>query len=428
MTEKQFIDKFKPRIDDFCKKISNNKRHQPENLMSFSDSNYQNEVIISSMDQVNEFYSIIDDITFYPDFNWNFSNEHIEIKVVELLTRLLNDYTKDNVHIKKLYMDLNNGLNNEWFVVTQLNNIELKKTYPFKLIDSTIKLMSKKDFLTESTVIQLKPEEESETSFFNKFVEFNTQSWTEIPCIYTSVKAGDQFKAKELAINNFNISLNLLRLYFPHYHVTIKKPTITSFDILSYNKTKGHRNLSKKDKSPRTLVFDIKDYQDLEKKGIINLSDTSDISDVIKECLYWYGLALDTSFPSAVLLNYVTVLEHSLKDNNSHELSQRIADRCALFLGNDFENRKEICKTVKHIYDLRSKVVHSGNMLNKKPLKNGSEKELNKLKSNLELTSFAGDYAKYTLMKLINENSRLNGDFEQFIHELDDMKYKYISS
>jgi hypothetical protein len=73
---------------------------------------------------------------------------------------------------------------------------------------------------------------------------------------------------------------------------------------------------------------------------------------------------------------------------------------------------------------LRSTIVHTGYVLDKNPIVKKPKEKLEDLKYNLELVNLAAEYAKSVLRKLIKENNRLNGDFNRFISELDDMKYK----
>lgn len=428
MSKKQFINDFEPQIGNFCKLISNNESLKSGNLKFSVNYDFQNKVIISTMDQLMEFNKIINHIAFYGDFNGSFSTKYIETKLFELLHKLLSDYTKANEYIGELYTNLTGDSNNEWFVITQLENVKTRSSRPFKLIDSTIKYMQPQDFLIESTAIQFKSQEESQTSFLNKFLGYNSSDWIQKPCIYTIVKAGDNIKAEELAIDNFNLSLNLLRLYFPNSNIAIKKPVsvsdngeIVAQGIVSFNKTKGCGNSSYNRNGLTANVLSIELYKALEEEGINNLSSNSEMTTVIKNCLYWYGLALDTSLQSAKLFFYVTILESTLKYREDDELTQRIADRCALFLGTDFDTRKDICKDLKDIYKLRSKVVHAGQLIGKM-----SDNKLSKIVEHQKLIGLASDYSRMVLLKLIKNNSQLDGSHEKFISDIDDLKYKYV--
>lgn len=148
-------------------------------------------------------------------------------------------------------------------------------------------------------------------------------------------------------------------------------------------------------------------YSKLIERGIENLSNNNSISKVVKECLHWYGIGLDEKMPSAKLINFVTILEAALKRNGERtELKQKVSDRCAFLLDTTFDSRKKIVKEISKIYDERSKVVHTGTIVDDQ-----------------NTAVLAGGYARAVLIELIQKNSHLNGNFEKFIDELDDLKY-----
>ena len=424
----QFIKEFKPLIDNFLQLIRDNKRHQKGNVKGFSAAGFQYDIIIT-IDQLTSFNDLVTKITYYQDFEGNFSEKHVEKEFLILLSKLRNDYSRADEFIGELYTNFIDNSNNEWRVITQLENVMFVERAVFKLIDSTLKYMKPED-LTDCTLKLMKPEDLSisSSSLQQDFLGPHYSNWVLSHCIYTDVKAGDQSKAEELAIDNFNLSINLLRLYFPNLDISIKRPVSLSekqekiaYEIISTNITKKCANISVKSDDKGSQKLNPKVYEYLVENGINSLSNNNQInckfkiSDVVKDCLYWYGLALDTSLLSAKLLNYVTVLESALKFNDRNELTQRIADRCALFLETDYKKRKDICTNVKEIYKLRSAVVHSGSIIGKAPKKKAEQ---------LKLTKLAGIYARSVLIKLIRENDQRSGDFEKFIQDLDDMKYK----
>lgn len=70
-----------------------------------------------------------------------------------------------------------------------------------------------------------------------------------------------------------------------------------------------------------------------------------------------------------------------------------------------FEDRKEVFKQLREIYDTRSKVVHTGVLID-----------------NINLASLAGGYARAVLIELIKQSKDLNGNFEEFINNIDEIK------
>lgn len=421
MNEKdQFIEKIKPDISNFTHLIRNNRRFQEGNVKSFSLFNSPIEGIVAS-NQVTDFYDIITKIAYYEDFNGSFSTKYVEKKLFELLHKILCDHSRDDEYIGELYTNFIDNSKNNWRVIAQLENVRFVERAVFKLIDSTLKFMKPEDLSVSINSLQ--------RDLFGP----HYSNWVLSHCIYTDVTAGDQLKAEELAIDNFNLSLNLLRLYFPNLNISIKRPISMSdtqekiaYEIISINITKKDRNISEKNDKKKCVDLSPKIYDYLVKNGIDSLSNNSQIdcalkiSDVVKDCLYWYGLALNTSLLSAKFLHYVTILEAGLKLNGEDsEVTQKIASRCSLFLETDVGKRREIRKEIIKIYDLRSKVVHTGRILGKK-----SEKELDDIASQMRLTESASIYARNVLIKLIRENNERKGDFEKLIKDLDNMNHK----
>lgn len=422
----QFIRKFKPDIDNFIHLIRDNKRHKEGNAKSFVTFDSSIEIIVT-FGQLTNFNDIIAKIAYYKDFNGNFSTKYVEKELLKLLHEILSDNSRADKYIGELYKNFIENSNNEWRVIAQLENVRFVERAVFKLIDCTLKYMKPQD-LIDCTLKLMKPEDLyiNTNSLQTDFLRNHYSNWVLSHCIYTDVKAGDQSKAEELAIDNFILSINLLRLYFPNLDIRIKRPISLSdkkekiaYEIISTNITKKRAAISVKNDIERYQDLNPKIYEYLLKNGINSLSNNNQlkheirISDVVRDCLYWYGLALDTSLQSARLLHYVTVLESGLKlKNEKTEVAQKIADRCALFLETDSSKRKDISRDIKDIYNLRSTVVHTGSIIGKNP-----EKELKLIES-------ASIYAMHVLKKLIKENNQRNGDFKKFIQDLDDMKYK----
>jgi|GEM_PF-2661595 len=424
----QFMKKFKPLICDFLQLIWDNKTNQEGNVKGYSTPDSQYDVIIKT-DQLTYFNDLVTKITYYQDFEGNFSEKYVESELLHLLHKLRNENSRADEFIEELYTSFIDNSNNECRVIAQLENVVFVERAVFKLIDCTLKFM-KPDDLIDCTLRLMKPDDLSinSTSLQQKFLGSHYSNWVLSHCIYTDVKAGDSSKAEELAIDNFNLAINLLRLYFPTLNISIRKPVSLSdkqekiaSEIISTNITKKCANISVKNDIKTSQKLNPKVYKYLVENGINSLSNNNQInckfkiSDVVKDCLYWYGLALDTSLLSAKLLNYVTVLESALKFNDHNELTQRIADRCALFLETDYNKRKDICTDIKKIYALRSAVVHSGSIIGKAPTEKAEQ---------LKRTELAGIYARSVLIKLIRENDQRNGDFKKFIQHLDDIKYK----
>lgn len=75
----------------------------------------------------------------------------------------------------------------------------------------------------------------------------------------------------------------------------------------------------------------------------------------------WAGKASTELKKEVAFLLYAISLESLiLLDNEKDELIDRLSNRVALLIGNNLSNRKEIRSAMKELYDIRSKIVHSG--------------------------------------------------------------------
>lgn len=77
----------------------------------------------------------------------------------------------------------------------------------------------------------------------------------------------------------------------------------------------------------------------------------------LTRALYFVDSARDCVDLSVKVAHYTTCLE-VLFSTDSSEISHKLAERIALFLGDTFEERKRLFDRVKRLYSVRSKVVH----------------------------------------------------------------------
>ena len=91
-------------------------------------------------------------------------------------------------------------------------------------------------------------------------------------------------------------------------------------------------------------------------------ADTLDsFSSVLLSSLLWAGRATTEQNLEEAFLLYAIALETlMLPEGTQHELRFRLALRVACFLGDDYEERRHIVERIKNLYDIRSKIVHSG--------------------------------------------------------------------
>jgi hypothetical protein len=322
-----------------------------------------------------------------------YSEDHIENILLDCYDALLFDEQALNTCIKNMVDELLKSETKDYLVISELENIELIDDQECEFIDSTIKMLKKEDIPFDSGSIRLPG-----TDILNK------------PAIITKVRAGEKEKAKEIALHRFLVSLNLVRLFLPSYKPVLKGFLHSSIQsLIVHDKTDKSVSADMK-RVGDTILKRAKMSSDLYNKmlesGIGELKKENTISRVVRECLYWYGLGLDESYPAARLLNYVTVLESALKKKGEQtELKRAVSERGAILLNDKFEDRKAAFEHLSQIYALRSKVVHTGAFIDDK-----------------DLVSKAGGYARAVLMTLIEKSKAFNGNFEEFINHIDDVK------
>lgn len=350
--------------------------------------------------EINAFNDIIKSILLYNNFYATFSEYYISEQIMQLFHKILKDAKDIYWHVENLYENLVDISNIEWYIISKMDDVEVSESRSFQIIDCTIKLLNKSDLPSE--------------------IASEYEDYIGKTCIFTKVRAGDSEKARNISLDRFNICYNLLRLYTHNFKMSFKGILAT-----------GNQNLIIWDISKKNSDNTVKpslDYlcnsegeliilksvrlsnrlcEEFGQDGIQYLLNINPMTNVIKDSLYWFGLGLDATMESARLINFTTILESALKRNNeTTELKQRISDRCALLLGDDYKTRVKIHEDVSSIYNQRSKIVHRGDLI-----------------KDQDIVTLAGFYAKSVLIKLIRENSRLSGDFSEFIREIDRKKF-----
>lgn len=77
----------------------------------------------------------------------------------------------------------------------------------------------------------------------------------------------------------------------------------------------------------------------------------------VGRALYFLMIARSESVLPLKIMNYCSVLECLFTSDNT-EVTHKVAERFARFIGKDFEDRKRLFKLVKDTYKIRSKAVH----------------------------------------------------------------------
>lgn len=130
----------------------------------------------------------------------------------------------------------------------------------------------------------------------------------------------------------------------------------------------------------------------------------------IGRAFYFLMLARYESVLPIKIMNYCSVLE-CLFTSDSSEVTHKVAERFARFMGNNFDERKRYFKLVKDLYKIRSKAVH-GQIVRGTP---EQMKELLKEIDNVTRIIFFGYFTnndKYDVFELNND------EYEKWFTEL----------
>ena len=117
------------------------------------------------------------------------------------------------------------------------------------------------------------------------------------------------------------------------------------------------------------MPFSLQQLLDTNKKRNLGFSKITDLltkkrnglEDRLISAIQWAGKATVEGKKEEAFLLYAISLESLvLLDNEKEELTYRLRTRVAHLLGKDLENRKKISAKVRDLYEIRSKIVHSG--------------------------------------------------------------------
>jgi hypothetical protein len=397
MHKNEFITKIKPLIQELCPILKkNNNDTKTECILEHHYFQDGITVKITAPTEYEKYESVVNFIMEQKEFNM-FSKKILEDKLNQIYHDILVEIDDLDLYLENFYLDLQNNKNNHYFVLSELENIRINDSKTYKIIDSTIKLLKVDDLPFDKTELEKSA--------------FHFRDYLDKICIFTNVVAGDIQKAEDFATHNFIVSFNLLRLYATSIKPALKGTIVSGTRHLnSYNITKSSFNSSTSktgDFSPNKFPLDAATYSKLKEAGVSELQKKSEITKVVKESLYWFGLGLDEKHPSAKLLNFVTVLESTLKrDSENTELKRLVSERGALLLHDDFESRKGAYTDLGKIYSKRSTIVHTGALID-----------------DVKIMRLAGGYARSVLIKLIQSNAIFNGNFDKFIEKLDDGRF-----
>ncbi len=188
--------------------------------------------------------------------------------------------------------------------------------------------------------------------------------------------AEGEFDLNEISsIEYLTSHLRLLKIYF--FCLWLIKDNAADFDVgfLQFRNAVDNHEVSsnnmsnsnfKIDGTRTSTVFTLKGIygaSELLNKDIIINKDKPKFAiassfNKITIAGYFIQSALTSQDLGIKAVGYCSALETLFSSGDNTELSHKLSERIAKFLGKDLEERKKLYKTVKKIYEIRSKVVH----------------------------------------------------------------------
>jgi hypothetical protein len=115
------------------------------------------------------------------------------------------------------------------------------------------------------------------------------------------------------------------------------------------------------------IRFTAEDIEDMKRRSIFDVSKILErgrpnpYQKTVLDGIRWFAASQRQETPEIEFVNLVTCLENCLTPDDVYSsIRASIAEGCALLLADDLEPRRQLRKAFLDIYDIRSKIVHSG--------------------------------------------------------------------
>lgn len=194
---------------------------------------------------------------------------------------------------------------------------------------------------------------------------------------------GDDYFVRDEAIRCTREAIHILNLYLSssqhqlHHWASIRVARVI------INRTLPDDQIGFNQSFPveRPFELDWNKEQSMLQSGLETISsdfqpqNNSEIAKRTRQAVTWYSKAVDADSPEEKFVNLAIALESLLigqegkgPNATTGSINQRIGERVAFLLGDDFESRVYLEKTAKELYGLRSAIVHSGELVTQNEL------------------------------------------------------------
>lgn len=221
---------------------------------------------------------------------------------------------------------------------------------------------------------------------------------------YSKVEViGDDDFARDEAIRRTLEAILILNLYVSS---SLHQTNWSSIQVASvvFNQTVAGTGVRKSFEHDRPLKLSGDERDSMVEWGLAELNacylpgNNSRIAERIRRAVTWYSKAVDASSLEERFVHLSIALESLLIGKEEGEspyattgsITQKLGERVAFLLGDDFENRQLIERDTKRLYGLRSGIVHRGETISRDALRN-----MDHLVKNVILTFLRHNFANW---------------------------------
>ncbi len=122
----------------------------PKNLENheypeFYSCRYHTEIKFTNDKEVNAFNEIVNFVLAYDKFHEIFSEYNISEQIIQLIHKTMNNNKESYKYIENLYEDLIDTSNMEWYIISEIDDIDIQNIHSVKIINCTIKILESSD-------------------------------------------------------------------------------------------------------------------------------------------------------------------------------------------------------------------------------------------------------------------------------------------
>lgn len=250
-------------------------------------------------------------------------------------------------------------------------------------------LTLKKDNLTVGTVVLRCRHQESELDRALRSLEERVGKepsiWEDLEnaTCYAAVEAiGDDDFVRDEAVRRVTEAIHILNLYLSSsrhqtYWASIRIARVIINRTLPADDSERDRiGFRQSFPGRQPLELDWKTEQRMVEWGLRELNacfqpqNNTKIAKRIRRVVTWYGKAVDADSPEEKFVSLAIALESLLIGHEEKGpytttggITQKLRERVAFLLGDDFDSRMQISKATGDLYGLRSKIVHQGEQI-----------------------------------------------------------------